>query len=159
MSDNGNFPIDSEAMAKLLRDSVEVEFEVGGNRIKAWLTPLTYAEHIHVSATAREAYIELKKANADDEIALEAAHRAAVAMSLFFSLRKEKGKNAERLFEDPRLVASLDLETQIAVYGDYLKNFNLTEEDLGNYLRARVDSSKTSSNSPSASKVVSRSAT
>lgn len=131
-------PGDAGAMAKLTKAPVPHELQVGDKPVQCWLAPLTYQERIHVNASANEAYRVLSEHGAEHKDALSAATIAIINTTAFYSIRQGPKPDSPRLFASPVEVTLLPFDAVGQAMERQAAEFSLSEDELGNCLRARV---------------------
>jgi hypothetical protein len=134
---------DADAMAKLTKAPVSYTMELAGQPVECWLAPLTYQERIHVNASANEAYRVLVENGAEHKDALSAATIAIMTTTAFYSMRSGPHPGSPRLFKTTAEVTLVPFDQVGAAMERQATEFSLTEDELGNSLRARVTTSTT----------------
>jgi hypothetical protein len=122
---------------KLIQECVEVDLEIGGQSIKGWLRVLTTPEQLHADMLMHEA-MEMDKNGSDEKYIEMMASVIRQTQMLYYSLRSGPEQNATRMFRVPQEVLALGTETHKLLAQKYHESFVITEEDLGNSLRARI---------------------
>lgn len=142
--------IDAESISKLVKDPVEVDFVEYGltaelndmeekESFKAWLHRITWVERTHINAASGKLAIALRNMGEDDKETVHMAVSGMIArMTVFYSLKVGKDAKAERFFKSKEEFMQYPIENGIfQLYGRYLQEFQLTEIEWGNWLRAR----------------------
>lgn len=137
---------------KLKADPKPVEFEVGGQTVKAWLHALTDSQTLHCFSVFREQY-DLCKADGQEEAYAKMISVLALDIQLLrYAVRVGEAKGSDRLFTGRELL-TLKPETRQLLLDAYTKNFEFSEAELGESLRARTGTSTPKSSSPANSPV------
>lgn len=145
---------DAAAFLKLLQEPFEGTIDLEGQEpIKVWIHPLTPREELHVAQCWGEAYKWLKDQGGEEESTVRTCNMQQADMIVYYSLHAGKATTSTKVFSSIRELMAYKAETRISLYGQYVGRFLPSEEDLGNSLRARIEGSQTTSNSPAPSPV------
>ncbi len=136
---------------KLLGDPGPFDLEVGGKTIKAWMRNLTLRETLNLGAVMLETREAVMDNGSDEKYAVSMGLLAikweTVRLCLY---RKENGP---AVFDSAAEVSSLPSALVDTIYNEFNRRYTITEEELGNLLRARINGSETKLNSPDTSQV------
>ena len=140
---------DAEALAKLTKAPIEVQVPVYDlledketvdkvGTVKAYLHRLTGLERNHIRASATSVYRYSRANGADDAEAKESILAMIPRMTIYFALKNDLKPGSDRFFTSQELVLQYPFEDVVFdLYGRYLVEFNLTEQEWGNFVRAR----------------------
>lgn len=136
---------------KLLANPVEVEFKLKDEVFKAWMHCITDSQTLHCTAVYAEQYEMIIKDGGEEKYAKSMAGLAANCQTLVYALKKGQERTSEKVFSrvGELLVMPVDERTSLTL--KYIETFDMTEEDLGNSLRARMVTSLPKSSSPAIS--------
>ena len=110
--------------------------------VKAFIRALTYTETLHVRQTVLEQYSFAEEHKLTDETASRVANETALRYTVYYAVRDGHEASAPRLFFDEREVLKLPLMTILDIYTKYQEYFEITNDDLGESLRARTSGTK-----------------
>jgi len=146
---------DAETFLKLFQEPFETGIELEGQTpIPVWVHNITPLEDLHVAQCWGEAYKWLRGQEGSEEASVvRFCNIQSSDMTMFYAIRKGPEKNSPRLFGSVKEYMKVPIGARLDLYGKYADRFVPTEEDLGNSLRARIDGSGTTSNSPAVSPV------
>jgi len=122
---------------KLCRESMPVEVRIKEDKVPCYMHVLTHTEQMHSDTVYLEAQ-ELSKTGTDQEKVNVIAFWSQAVQRLFYALRITSDPMSKRLFEDAREVSALPADEINRLNTIYRENFELSEDDLGNSLRARI---------------------
>lgn len=123
---------------KLYGEEGPITFKVGEVEVTAWLRNLTAREYIHTGQLFAENYEAMKEKGVDENGCKFAGGEALKIQTLLYCIRTKKDGPA--LFSGPREVFQLKSIVRDEIYLAYCKRYELTEDEVGNLLRARIDS-------------------
>jgi len=143
------FSKDAEALSKLTKEPVEVKVgtyalnEDGDKVIKtgevpAFLHRLTQLERNHLRACSTIVYRDWIKNGGEESQARDAVSGMIPRMTVYFALKIDSKAGSDRFFTSQDLILEYPFEEGIyELYERYLKEFQLTESEWGNFVRAR----------------------
>ena len=132
---------DAKKVEKLYKDVVEENLRLREQEpIKIWLRPLSYPiEKAITLGVYRETYKLMIEAGQSEKDAEYSGYMAMVLQTLFFVIRKGPEDKSPRLFESTRKIGSVMPDEQNRLFEVFHDSFEMTEEELGNSLRARTN--------------------
>lgn len=128
---------DAVALSKLSGEPVEVEVSDAGESAKAWLHPVSALERNHIRASSSEAYKLWKKEGGDTDEARFPVSGVIATMTVYFALKCGKERKSNRFFNSQEEAVAFQYAEILRLYQLYTEHFELTDEEWGNYLRAR----------------------
>jgi hypothetical protein len=132
----------AKQVEKLYLEVVEDTLNLGGQApIKIWLRPMRYpVEKTRALMANRETYNLMKSDGSEDEDAIIGGYCALRLMTVFYSVRKTEKPDSPRLFESLRQAGSVNPQELDRLFIGYQESFEMSEDDLGNSLRAKTNS-------------------
>lgn len=130
-----------KAVVKLNGAMVEDQIEIAGvPPAKLWLRPLTYPVEKSVAlAHYREAYRLMREAGASEEDANSAGNMAYMVKTIMLSAKSGPKPTDKPFFDHARQAMAMPEQVQ-RLFELYVTSFEITEEDLGEWLRAKTTS-------------------
>lgn len=138
---------------KLQAKPVEVEFKLGTETVKAWLHCLSDTQAIHCIGVYGEQYDICKEDGQDEKWCASMGSIASNFQTLVYCLKVGPEKHSKPVFSRVREAMSMNGEERDSILRTYFDSFDLSEEEVGNLLRARIGSSSTKSSLPALSQV------
>lgn len=128
---------------KLLSDCTpcEIKLDEKSSPIKIYLRATSYPEELHVRQLVLEIQEWAKTQGLSETSTRDAVMEAVMRMRLYYSARVSWEVSAPRLFQDEREVARLPLNIIFELSTKYHEAFGLSDEELGESLRARTTNS------------------
>lgn len=134
--------MEEKQVRKIYAEPQEEEITISGEKHKVWLHPLSYPVQKSVClGRFREVHQMLTSTGTEVEVASQAADMAYRSQMILFCVRVGKEDSAISFFKDAKQVFALNPEEMINLSSRLLELFEITEEDLGNSLRARIHAS------------------
>jgi hypothetical protein len=127
---------DCSEFSKLYGDEGPITFNVGDVEINAWMRNLTAREYIHTGQLFAENYEAMRSKGVDEQGCKFAGGEALKIQTILYCVRAKKDGDA--LFSGPREVFQLKSTLRDMIYLEYCKRYELTEDEVGNSLRAKI---------------------
>ena len=127
---------DYSEFSKLYGQEGPITFKIGEVEVTAWLRNLTAMEYIHTGQLFSENYEAMKQKGVEEQGCKFAGGDALKVQTLLYCLRVKKDGPA--LFSGPREVFQLKSILRDELYVEYCKRYELTEDEVGNLLRAKT---------------------
>ncbi len=124
---------------KLQAHPVEIEISIGGQIIKAWLHSLPDTQTIHAISVYGEQKDMLILDGQDEDRAKNMALLALEIQTLLHAVKMGAKRDSQQLFKNAREILSLAPDEKQKISETYAKHFDMTQDQLGNSLRARID--------------------